>query len=569
MKQPRTRNVRQEEIIVSKPKSQQAIPQYQYVSVKLRAEIADILRKDDNWQYQLEACLGSILQNLDGTFTRLWLIDDTRLCLNLIASAGDAPPHQSIHSQVRIGEFAVGKVAAQNKPFVSNDILSEKKLIQNQSWARRKYLTSFAGYPLLSKDGLVGVITLFSQHHLSEDVLDILASVSDILAQEILRRDIENKLNQARERYEAFIKQSSEGIWRFELDQPVSISLSTKQQIDKFYKYAYLAECNDALAKMYGYEKADDIVGARLGDMLVRDDVANIDYLKAFISSGYKLANAQSSEIDKYGNRKYIQNSLVGIIENKKIVRAWGTQQDITEQKVAEDELIKLSHQKDEFIAIASHELKTPLTTIKAFTQVMRERFKRASDEQSMMMLGKMETQIDKLTKLISDLLDATKIEAGKLQYHNTQFSANTMIDEIVEAMQLTSSKHRLIKNLDRDCNLLGDQDRIGQVIINFLSNAIKYSPYASKIIIKSKVNNNKLMVSVKDFGEGISDDEQAHIFDRFYRGENPTKITYPGLGLGLYISSEIIKRHHGKIGVKSKQGKSTTFYFTLPIHVQ
>jgi PAS domain S-box-containing protein len=147
----------------------------------------------------------------------------------------------------------------------------------------------------------------------------------------------EDALRASEERHRAFIANSSEGIWRFELDEPVPTDLTADEQIERFYKDGHLAECNDAMARMYGYERAEEIVGARLGDLLVRTDPANLEYLRAFIASGYRLTDVESVERDREGNLKLFANNLVGIVEGGSITRGWGTQRDVTDRRLAEN----------------------------------------------------------------------------------------------------------------------------------------------------------------------------------------------------------------------------------------
>lgn len=157
----------------------------------------------------------------------------------------------------------------------------------------------------------------------------VLAVVTDITE----RKETQESLKQSEERYRAFVTQSSEAIWRFELKEPFSVELPVDEQIEQFYKHAFLAECNDATANMYGYASATEIVGASLGDFVPPDDENNIAYLQAFIASGYSLTDAESHELDREGHAKFFLNNLVGVIEDGLLKRAWGTQRDITEQK--------------------------------------------------------------------------------------------------------------------------------------------------------------------------------------------------------------------------------------------
>lgn len=177
-----------------------------------------------------------------------------------------------------------------------------------------------------------------------------------------------------------------------------------------------------------------------------------------------------------------------------------------------------------------------------------------------------MDVQINKLTGLIGDLLDVTKIEAGKFQFTEDYFAFDSLVKEIIEEVQRTTDKHTIIYNGTTKKTIYGDKDRIGQVIINFLTNAIKYSPQSDKILVTVKADKKELTLCVRDFGVGIPQKKQSQIFQRFYRVSGATHDTIPGIGLGLYISSEIIKRQHGKIWFESKRGKGSTFCFSLPL---
>jgi len=225
----------------------------------------------------------------------------------------------------------------------------------------------------------------------------------------------------------------------------------------------------------------------------------------------------------------------------------------------------KAMEQKDEFISIASHELKTPVTSIKGYIQLLRFDFKHQGNAQADEMLSRAEAQVNKLTGLINDLLDVKKIETGQLQFREEVFDFNELVKEIMEESQRIWNRHIMHADFGDSCKVYGDRIKIGQVLINLIDNAAKYSPFSAKIEIKTRLTNKMVRCSVKDFGLGISRNELDKIFHRFYRVSGDKEKTFPGLGLGLYISAEIIKRHNGVIGVESEYEKGSLFYFELP----
>ncbi|HKB44202.1 MAG TPA: chemotaxis protein CheB, partial [Chitinophagaceae bacterium] len=189
---------------------------------------------------------------------------------------------------------------------------------------------------------------------------------------------------------------------------------------------------------------------------------------------------------------------------------------DISDRKL-------LEQQKDDFIGIASHELKTPVTSIKAYAQILHEKFLDEGNEVSADMAGKMNAQIDRLTTLINDLLEFTRIEGSNLNFRREEYDLNELIIQVTDEMQRTAKKHKLELKLDKTQTILGDRQRIGEVLNNLLSNAIKYSPDAKKIIISSQIKDDRVTVCIQDFGIGISKATQGRVFDKFYRVHDPT----------------------------------------------
>jgi len=250
--------------------------------------------------------------------------------------------------------------------------------------------------------------------------------------------------------------------------------------------------------------------------------------------------------------------------DHEQIVAAVAAQAAIALDNAKLYEEIKASNaKKDEFIGLASHELKTPVTSISGYLQIIERDL--PDDDRNKKFVSKARQQVGKLSALISDLLDVSKIQAGKLPPNYSSFNLVNLLTEVTEVMQQNNNTYKIELNCESDNILINaDQQRIEQVIINLISNAIKYSPGTSRIIVRATISENKVRVSVQDFGIGIAKDQHERIFSRFYRVQN-LAAHMSGLGIGLHICNEIITRHKGKLWVESASGEGSTFFFELP----
>lgn len=229
------------------------------------------------------------------------------------------------------------------------------------------------------------------------------------------------------------------------------------------------------------------------------------------------------------------------------------------------DYRISMEKRKDEFISIATHELKTPITSLQVFAQILQRKLESKGDYESKQYSTRIATQVSRLTDLINDLLDVSRLQLGKLKFEKVNFNLNELVEEVVEALQQTTDKHTITIKGKIKKQVYGDADRIGQVLTNLISNAIKYSPGGKRIIITLRKDLRHALVEVQDFGIGISDEHKAHVFERFYRAYGESEKNFPGLGMGLFISQEIIRRHRGKLSFVSTEGKGSIFSFTIP----
>ncbi len=220
---------------------------------------------------------------------------------------------------------------------------------------------------------------------------------------------------------------------------------------------------------------------------------------------------------------------------------------------------------RDDFIAAASHELRTPVTSLRVYTEVLQRRAAKRGDDHTSLHLGKMTAQIERLAALIDDLLDVSKIEAGKLELRRDTLDLRRMVDEVAEAVGATSGRHRITVDGHLARVVVGDRDRLGQVLTNLLTNAVKYSPGADRVEVRLAEGVAGVTIEVEDFGIGMDGEHLDRVFDRFYRVNNPDEKTFPGLGMGLFISNEIVRRHGGTLRAESVKGRGSVFRVTLP----
>lgn len=308
----------------------------------------------------------------------------------------------------------------------------------------------------------------------------------------------------------------------------------------------------------YFGKSEEEIVGAGWQKVIHPNDIESV--IKTWQKSlsdltPYQVEFRLRSKDDVY---RWHLGRAISFVNNNNHVKWFGTNTDIEVHKANEQK-------KDEFISMASHELKTPVTTIKGYAQLLQMKLEQEGNTGLAGMVSKMDIQINKLTKLIGDFLNVSNIagEHFKLDKHNFNFKG--LVEESVYSVQISAPKHTIIIEKNEAIEYSGDKLRLEQVFTNFLNNGIKYSPHADKIILNSSIQSNNIVVSIQDFGIGIEKENLNKIFDRFYRVDN-SEMKFQGLGLGLFISSEIIKAHKGSFWIESELGKGSIFYFLLPL---
>ena len=343
---------------------------------------------------------------------------------------------------------------------------------------------------------------------------------------------------------------------------PVDTAQSGEEALKKILKNSYFLIILDVqMPGMDGFEVAETISGySKTKDIpIIFLSAVNTD--KKFITKGYA-----SGGLD-YITKPFDPDIL--LLKVKTFYRLYEQNQELTKTQSAlltEIESRKeAENKKNEFISIASHELKTPLTSVIGYVQLLQRSLKKYEDKTVDTYLERTNLQLRKLQNLIGDLLDISKIENGKIDFNKKDFDFNAMLQSAIDIIQQTQDC-TLIHKTSVEAQVYGDEMRIEQVIINYLTNALKYSPDCKEVHIESSITgDNEIQLKVRDFGIGIPKEMQSNLFEKFYRVES-SATRFQGLGIGLYISSEIIKRHQGTLGVISTPGKGSEFWFRIPL---
>lgn len=369
------------------------------------------------------------------------------------------------------------------------------------------------------------------------------------------QKQLERELRTAKGQLEAILQNAGDGI--------------TVHDVEGGMLYV-----NDVAARMSGFPSAQAMLAASKEDyahmltrFVVKDEGGHLLQPEDFPGRRALREGRSIQQLLHYYD-SVTQRGFWSSIKSQPIFTEAGQAHLVVNVLVDVSEQQALEQRKNEFISMASHELKTPVTSLKGFTNVLQRRLAKQGDEQGLHYLARMDAQLDKLTGLISDLLDLSRMQSGTLALRAEAFNLDELVEEMVENVQAGTTTHRLFLEGSTGAQVFGDQERLAQVYINLLTNAIKYSPRADTVHVRLWRDDQaqQAVVSVQDFGIGIDQNYHQRIFERFYQVTDPQEKTYPGLGIGLYIASEIVALHHGRIWVESSKGHGSTFYVALPL---
>ena len=405
------------------------------------------------------------------------------------------------------------------------------------------------------------------------------------------RRQAEETLRESEIRYRYFVEKTNEGFYRLEADGPIPIDRPANEIIQLMYRHLYIAECNDAFARMYGYQNAEKIAGVRFVELHGGNNIPkNLETMGDFVRSNYQMLNAETRELDKEGKEIIFSNNSIGIIKNDLLVSTWGTQVDITARKRAEMELQRYrehleelvtqrtgelaeardlaqsaNYAKSAFLANMSHELRTPLTAVLGFAEIIS----RDPDipDRIRENLGIIIRSGEHLQALINDILDLSKIEAGRIEIDPCDFDLGERVRDVINMMRGRAEAKGLRLVLDQSSDfprfVNTDPGKFRQILVNLVGNAIKFTT-AGEVTIKMSAqampDGHLLMVEVRDTGIGIRRGDLDRIFHPFEQIGSKTE----GTGLGLTITRQYVQMLGGRISVNSEPEKGSCFSFTI-----
>ncbi len=337
---------------------------------------------------------------------------------------------------------------------------------------------------------------------------------------------------------------------------------------------------NPSFMKMWNYSNLDDIINKPIVKFWLMKG-KYMDVMDSLVTEGGWVGELVAERSDKSTFHVQLSATLLRD-ENNNITNMLASFVDVTEQKIAEEalrktkdkiqeqniKLKKLDELKSTFLNVTSHELRTPMASIKGYIQmILKQTLGQTTDEQKKA-LNVVLRNIERLDHLIQDILDISRLESGTMKFITEKTDIYNMINEIRETMQSSASEKNIVIKTDINeniPNIVVDHDRIKQVIINFINNAIKFSEKDKEIIIRVNQEEENIIFEIQDFGRGIPKEKQKKVFETFYQVDSGMDRKFGGAGLGLAISRGIVIAHGGNIWVESEEGKGSTFKFTLP----
>jgi PAS domain S-box-containing protein len=445
----------------------------------------------------------------------------------------------------------VSRIVFETKePYICTDI-RKNPIYKNRSMEREGVISTAAA-PVMSKNRVLGIIVVGSRwlHRFRKREIELLMAFGSQLGAALENAELYQDVTKSKAYIENLVENAADLIITTDLD-------------DRILTW------NRGAAVLFGYGK-DEVIGKHLSILLPPERFHELEEMRAKVEISGGLRDIEVRSKRKDGAMIYLSLSVSPIRDVEgKIVGFLRIAKDITEKKRYERRLKDLDKMKSDFVSNVSHELKTPLTSIKGSVDNMLDGLTGALNEKQIRYLARIKSNTDRLSRLINDLLDLSRIEAGRVEVRRASLPLTALAEEVAEHLKQLAAEKLIrieVPPPDPQMTVWADRDKVTQVLMNLIGNAVKFTPQDGKVIVAIEKNGNDyIQISIADNGPGIRPEEADKIFSKFYQVANVDKQKPQGSGLGLAISKALVEMHGGKIWVESKLGRGSTFYFTLP----
>ncbi|MGE3541929.1 MAG: response regulator [Candidatus Tectimicrobiota bacterium] len=555
------------------------VRQEQTALAALEAEIGTAMARSESPQEMLGHCTVAMVRHLEAAFARIWTLNDADQILELQASAGLYSHLTGAHARIPVGQFKIGLIAQERQPHLSNSVTTDPR-VGDPEWARREGLVAFAGYPLLAGDRLVGVIAMFARQALSPFVLQGLGSIATTIALGLERLQARQALRESELRFRQLTEHLHEVFYLFEIESTRMLYISPAyQQIWGRSAQSLYEHAMDFVAAVHPDDQAS--VHAMLAQH-ARGEDTSIEYriVRPDGEVRWILDRAFPFQDPAQGVHR-VAGVAEDITERKQATEALREINEVLEQRVTErtaalsmanTALAQATRLKDEFLASMSHELRTPLNAILGLSEALQEQVYGPLTDKQSQSLHRIEESGRHLLALITDILDLSKIEAGKVTLQLTPVDVEGLCQASLRLLRESAEKKQLrltatVSPSVQAQALLADERRLKQMLVNLLSNAVKFTPPEGSIGLDVSGSAAEAMVSftVWDTGVGIAEADKARLFQPFVQLDSSLARHHAGTGLGLSLVARLAALHGGRVMLESTVGQGSRFSVLLP----
>jgi len=535
----------------------------------LTADIGLALTRSNDLPEMLTMCAEAIVKHLDAAFARVWTLDSTGAMLELQASAGLYTHINGAHARVPVGKFKIGWIAQEQVPHLTNDVATDPRVADHE-WARREGMKSFAGYPLIVDGQLIGVAALFARHELVVETLHSLGTVANSIALGIERKRKEWAVRSSEARKNSILETS--------LDCVIMIDAESR-----------ILEWNRAAEKTFGFRR-EEVINTKLPDTIIPPGLRDGHRrgMQHYLNTG--IGPVIGTRIEITGMRSDGSEFPVELAVNRISLQGaplfTATLRDITERKQAQDDLQQAKDAaesantaKSSFLANMSHELRTPLNAILGYSEMLLEEARESNDETLSKDLTRINSAGKHLLALIGDILDLSKIDAGRMDLYPETFSVEMLVRDVSSTVESLISRNGNVLEVTLEPELgtmFADMTKMRQNLFNLLSNAAKFTS-EGKILLDVQTDRDgehdgakdDLVFTVRDTGRGIPPERMDQLFLPFSQLDKSISRDFGGTGLGLTITRKFSQMMGGDVSVTSELGKGSAFTIRLPRRYQ